>query len=162
MSTLPGGHRGSYLGDAGELNTNPYTNGRGQIPWRVEADGSFSAPWDADALMMHFWASQRLPALAGQTAELSTAEVRLQQPDGQTVDLSLVDVLFQCGVDYYSVTTGQGTQVPGPGIGKYHWTTAEWQPTLWTTLPPGAPAATVEDFRTWLTQNLPPVVVPDD
>lgn len=155
---LTGGHRGSYLGDAGELNNNPYTNGRGQIGWRQEADGSFSAPWDSDALMMHFWASQRLPALPGQTAELSTSEVRLQQPDDQTVDLSLVQVLFQCGVDYYSVTTGQGTQVPGPGIGKYHRASEEWKPTLWTTLPPDVPAASTDDFQTWLGSNLPPDV----
>ncbi len=155
---LTGGHRGSYLGDAGQLNTDPYSNGRGQIAWRQEADGSFSAPWNADALMMHFWASQRLPALAGQTAELSTGEMRLQQPDGQTVDLSSVNVLFQCGVDYYSVTGGQGTKVPGPGIGKYHTTTTSWKPTLWTTLPPDEPAASTADFRTWLEANLPPDV----
>lgn len=159
---LTGGHRGSYLGDAGQLNSNPYTQSRGNIGWRVEADGSYSAPWNSAALMMHFWASQRLPALPGQTAELSTAEVRLQQPDGATVDLSQVDVLFQCGVDYYSVTTGQGTQVPGPGIGKYHWGTSEWAPTLWTTLPPGAPAASSNDFASWLLANRPPVVVEPD
>lgn len=155
---LTGGHRGSYLGDAGQLNTDPYSNGNGQIAWREEADGSFSAPWDADSLMMHFWAFERLPALPGQTAELSTGEMRLQQPDGETVDLSSVDVLFQCGVDYYSVTGGQGTKVPGPGIGKYHWVTTSWKPTLWTTLPPGEPAASTEDFRTWLDANLPPGV----
>lgn len=157
---LTGGHRGSYLGDAGQLNTDPYSNGRGQIGWRQEADGSFSAPWDSAALMMHFWASQRLPALSGQTAELSTSEFRLQQPDDQTVDLSLVNVLFQCGVDYYNTTGGQGTQVPGPGIGKYHAASTAWKPSLWTTLPPDVPATSTDDFRAWLEANLPPDVQP--
>ena len=42
----------------------------------------------------------------GQTAEFLTSEMRLQQPDGQTVDLGAVRVLFQCGVDYYASTSG--------------------------------------------------------
>lgn len=154
------GHKGSYLGQAGELNTDPFSDSsNGQIEWREEDDGSFSAPWNADALFMHFWASQRLPALDGQTAEMSTAEIRLQQPDGETVDLSSVDLLFQCGLDYYSVTTGQGTKVPGPGIGKYHQASESWMPTLWVTLPPGAPAESTADFDDWLTENLHPLVL---
>ena len=84
--------------------------------------------------------------------------MRLQQPDGQTVDLSVVNVLFQCGVDYYNTTGGQGTKVPGPGIGKYHTATTSWKPSLWTTLPPDAPAASTGDFRTWLEANLHPEV----
>lgn len=156
---LSQGHKGSYLGQAGELNTDPFSDSsNGQIVWREESDGSFSAPWNPDALFMHFWAGQRLPALAGQSAELSTAEIRLQQPDGQTVDLSSVNALFQCGLDYYSVTTGQGTKVPGPGIGKYHRVSEAWKPTLWVTLPPDAPAASTADFESWLGANPPPIV----
>lgn len=156
---LYGGHRGSYLGEAGVLNRDPFGNADNeQIEWRVEDDGSFSAPWSPDALMMHFWASERLPALPGQTAELSTSEFRLQQPDDQTVDLSTVNVLFQCGVDYYNTEGGQGTKVPGPGIGKYHAASTSWQPSLWVTLPPDVPAASPDDFRTWLAANLPLVV----
>ncbi len=156
---LLGGHRGSYLGEAGVLNRDPFSDADNeQIGWRPEDDGSFSAPWSPDALMMHFWASQRLPALPGQTAELSTSEFRLQQPDDQTVDLSSVKVLFQCGVDYYDTEGGQGTKVPGPGIGKYHAASTSWQPSLWVTLPPDTPAASADDFRTWLTANLPPVI----
>ncbi|MDW3176484.1 MAG: lamin tail domain-containing protein [Acidimicrobiia bacterium] len=162
---LLGGHRGSYLGEAGVLNGDPFSNDdNGRIQWRLEDDGSFSAPWSPEALMMHFWASQRLPALPGQTAELSTSEFRLQQPDDETVDLSTVKVLFQCGVDYYNTQGGQGTKVPGPGIGKYHAASETWQPSLWVTLPLDAPAASTGDFRTWLTSNLPPIVqeVDDD
>lgn len=156
---LLGGHRGSYLGEAGVLNLDPFANDdNGRIAWRQEDDGSFSAPWAPGALMMHFWASQRLPALPGQTAELSTSEFRLQQPDDETVDLSTVNVLFQCGVDYYNTEGGQGTKVPGPGIGKYHAATASWEPSLWVTLPPETPAASTDDFRTWLMANLPPVI----
>ena len=156
---LATGHKGSYLGQAGEINTDPFSDSsNGQIEWREESDGSFSAPWNADALLMHFWAGQRLPASDGQTAEFSTAEVRLQQPDGETVDLSSVHVLFQCGLDYYSVTTGQGTKVPGPGIGRYHRASDSWQPTLWVTLPPDVPAATTADFERWLADNPPPLV----
>ena len=154
------GHKGSYLGQAGELNTDPFSDSsNGQIAWREEADGSYSAPWNPDALFMHFWAAQRLTAVPGQTAEMSAAEIRLQQPDGETVDLSSVNVLFQCGLDYYSVTTGQGTKVPGPGIGKYHQASEEWKPTLWVTLPPDVPAASTADFEGWLTANLPPLVL---
>lgn len=156
---LIGGHKGSYLGRAGEINTDPFSDPNNeQIEWRTEDDGSFSAPWSSDALFMHFWAGQRLPALPGQTAEMSTAEIRLQQPDGETVDLSSVNVLFQCGLDYYSVTTGQGTKVPGPGIGKYHQATESWKPTQWVTLPPDTPAASTDDFDTWLTANPHPLV----
>lgn len=155
------GHKGSYLGQAGELNTDPFSDSsNGQIEWREEDDGSYSAPWNANALLMHFWAGQRLPALAGQTAEMSTAEIRLQQPDDQTVDLSTVNVLFQCGLDYYSVTTGQGNKVPGPGIGKYHQASEAWKPTLWVTLPSDTSASSTPDFQTWLTANLPPLVLP--
>jgi len=82
---------------------------------------------------------------------------RSQQPDGETVDLSSVNVLFQCGVDYYSVTSGQGTKVPGPGIGKYHAASESWQPTLWVTLPPDVPADSTEDFAEWLTANPHPL-----
>ena len=154
---LSSGHRGSYLGIPGEINTDPFgAADNGWIEWREEADGSFSAPWNPDALFMHFWAGQRMPALSGQTAELSTAEIRLQQPDGETVDLSDVNVLFQCGLDYYSVTTGEGTKVPGPGIGIYHTATSAWQPTLWVTLPPDAPAASTADFVGWLEAHPPP------
>ena len=70
--------------------------------------------------MMHFWAGKRQAPASGQTAEFLTSEMRLQQPDGQTVDLSRVRVLFQCGIDYYNTRGGQGTKVPGPGIAKYH------------------------------------------
>lgn len=156
---LTGGNHGGYLGTAGETNGNPFDSGsHGLIEWRREADGSFSAPWNPDALMMHFWASQRQAPAPGQTAEFLTSEFRIQQPDGQTVDLSQVRVLFQCGVDYYAVTTGQGTQVPGPGIGKYHRLTTQWEPSLWVTLPRDTPANSVADFRTWLEANLPPNV----
>ena len=156
---LTGGNHGGYLGTAGRENQNPFdSGGHGQIQWRREADGSFSAPWNPSALMMHFWAGQRQAPAPGQTAEFLTSEVRLQQPDGQTVDLSQVRVLFQCGVDYYSVTGGQGTKVPGPGIAKYHRATSEWQPGLWVTLPGSAPAGSVGDFATWLGQNTPPRV----
>jgi hypothetical protein len=155
------GHKGSYLGQPGEINTDPFSDSsNGQIVWREEDDGSFSAPWNADALFMHFWAGQRLPAAAGQTAEMSAAEIRLQQPDGEAVDLSQLDMLFQCGLDYYSVTTGEGTKVPGPGIGKYHAATENWQPTLWVTLPPGEAADSTGDFDSWLRANLPPLVLP--
>ena len=153
------GHKGSYLGQAGEVNTDPFADSsNGQIEWREEDDGSFSAPWNPDALLMHFWAGQRLPALPGQTAEMSAAEIRLQQPDGETVDLTSLNMLFQCGLDYYSVTTGEGTKVPGPGIGKYHAATKNWQPTLWVTLPPRQPADSAADFDDWLSDNPPPLV----
>jgi hypothetical protein len=149
---------GAYLGTPGELG-NPFNGpGHGTIQWRQEADGSFSAPWNADALMMHFWADERQAPSTGQTAEFTTSEVRLQQPDGQTVDLSSVRVLFQCGVDYYETTGGQGNAVPGPGIGTYHLATSQWSPSLWVTLPPGAAAESVGDFEFWLQANLPPGV----
>ena len=156
---LAGGHKGSYLGVPGEINDDPFgVPDSGHIEWRQEADGSFSAPWNPDALFMHFWAGQRLPALEGQTAEMSAAEIRLQQPDGETVDLSQVDVLFQCGLDYYSVTGGEGTKVPGPGIGKYHRATASWEPTLWVTLPADEPAGSSADFQAWLGEHTPPLL----
>ena len=156
---LTGGNHGGYLGQAGRLNTDPFSSGsHGQIQWRREADGSFSAPWNANALMMHFWAGQRKAPAAGQTAEFLTSEVRLQQPDGQTVDLSKVNVLFQCGIDYYSTTGGQGTKVPGPGIAKYHRVTTNWRPGLWVTLPGNVPANSVNDFQQWLQRNTPPNV----
>ncbi len=154
-------NNGGYLGQAGRVNQDPFSSGgHGRIEWRREADGSFSAPWNASALMMHFWAGKREAPASGQTAEFLTAEVRLQQPDGQTVDLSGVKVLFQCGVDYYNTTGGQGTKVPGPGIGTYQRATTSWKPTLWVTLPRDWPADTVTDFRRWLEANLPPGVTP--
>ena len=150
---------GAYLGQAGQVNADPFgSGGHGRIEWRQEADGSFSAPWNANALMMHFWAGKRQAPASGQTAEFLESEMRLQQPDGQQVDLSQVDVLFQCGLDYYNSTGGQGTQVPGPGIAKYHRLTTSWNPGLWVTLPGNAPAASPADFRTWLEANLPPDV----
>ena len=151
---------GAYLGTAGQINSDPFASGRGSIQWRQEADGSFSAPWNQDALMMHFWASEREAPTSGQIAEFLTSEMRLTQPDDRTVDLSQVRVLFQCGVDYYNTTGGQGTQVPGPGIGKYHFLSTEWQSDLWVTLPGAAPANSVTDFQDWLEENLPPNVSP--
>ena len=152
---------GAYLGRAGELNQNPFSaSSSGRIEWRQEADGSFSAPWSPEALMMHFWAGQRQSPANGQTAEFLTSEMRRQQPDGQQVDLSQVQVLFQCGIDYYNSTGGQGTQVPGPGIATYQRATSQWQPGLWVTLPGDVPANSVGDFRTWLESNLPPDVRP--
>ena len=156
---LLGGNHGAYLGTPGRENQNPFDSGsRGQIQWRREADGSFSAPWNGNAHMMHFWAGQRLAAAPGQTAEFAHAEVRLQQPDGQRVDLSQVQVLFQCGVDYYAGTGGQGTRVPGPGIAKYYRATESWRPTTWVTLPGNVPAGSTGDFARWLEQNPPPQV----
>ena len=149
---------GAYLGTAGQVNNDPFASGRGSIDWRQEADGSYSAPWNAAALMMHFWAGERQSPASGQTAEFLTSQMRLQQPDGQTVDLSRVRVLFQCGIDYYNTRGGQGTQVPGPGIAKYHFLTENWQPGLWTTLPGGVAADSVEDIGDWLSANLPPNV----
>ncbi len=152
---------GAYLGQAGQLNNDPFSNGGpGRTEWRQEADGSYSAPWNSSALMMHFWAGRRQSPASGQTAEFLTSELRLQQPDGQTVDLRQVKVLFQCGVDYYNSTGGQGTKVPGPGIAKYHRATSSWKAGLWVTLPGNAPAGSVGDFRTWLEANLPPNVRP--
>ena len=156
---LTGGNHGGYLGQAGQLNQNPFSSGsHGLIQWRQEADGSFSAPWNSNALMMHFWAGKREAPASGQTAEFLTSEVRLQQPDGTTVDLSKVQVLFQCGIDYYNTTGGQGTQVPGPGIAKYHRVTTDATPGLWVTLPRNAPANSVGDFERWLENNTPPQV----
>ena len=156
---LTGGNHGGYLGTAGVTAGNPFNSGgHGQIQWRREADGSFSAPWNPSALMMHFWAAQRQAPAPGQTAEFLTSELRLQQPDGQTVDLNRVRVLFQCGADYYAVRGGQGTQVPGPGIGTYTRATSDWKPSLWVTLPRNTPANTVGDFQTWLSNNTPPNV----
>ena len=156
---LTGGNHGGYLGQAGTLNNDPFSSGsHGQIQWRREADGSFSAPWNQNALMMHFWAGKRQAPANGQTAEFLTSEVRLQQPDGQTVDLNQVNVLFQCGVDYYNTTGGQGTKVPGPGIAKYHRATPDWRPGLWVTLPGNAAAGSAADFERWLQQNTPPLV----
>ena len=156
---LTGGNHGGYLGVAGRENQNPFDSpSQGLIEWRREADGSFSAPWNPNALMMHFWAGQRQPAAPGQTAEFLTSEIRLQQPDGQTVDLAQIQVLFQCGVDYYNTTGGQGTRVPGPGIAKYSFATPQWQPGLWVTLPGNVPAGSVDDFTDWLTRNTPPNV----
>lgn len=151
---------GAYLGTAGQVNNNPFASGRGSIDWRQEADGSYSAPWNAAALMMHFWAGQRQSPASGQTAEFLTSQMRLQQPDGRTVDLSQVRVLFQCGIDYYNTRGGQGTQVPGPGIAKYQRLTQDWQPGLWVTLPGNVAASSTADFRTWLNANLPPDVRP--
>jgi len=152
---------GGYLGQAGQLNSDPFSSGgHGRIDWRREADGSYSAPWNSNALMMHFWAGKRESPASGQTAEFLTSEMRLQQPDGQTVDLSQVKVLFQCGIDYYNSTGGQGTKVPGPGIAKYHRLTTSWKPSLWVTLPGTAPAGSTADFRRWLEANLPPDVRP--
>ena len=149
---------GAYLGLPGRVNQDPFASGQGSIDWRLEEDGSYSAPWNPDALMMHFWAGERQSPAAGQTAEFLTSEMRLQQPDGRTVDLSQVRVLFQCGIDYYNTTGGQGTQVPGPGIAKYQRLETSWQPGLWVTLPGSAPANNVSDFRTWLNANPPPGV----
>jgi hypothetical protein len=152
---------GGYLGNAGQLNTDPFSAGnKGRIEWRREADGSYSAPWNSQALMMHFWAGQRKSPASGQTAEFLTSEMRLQQPDGQTVDLGRVRVLFQCGIDYYNTTGGQGTKVPGPGIAKYHRLSSSWNAGLWVTLPGNAAAGSTENFRTWLEANLPPNVRP--
>ena len=151
---------GAYLGIAGQVNTDPFASGQGAINWRREADGSYSAPWNPAALMMHFWASERQSPAAGQTAEFLSSQMRLQQPDGRTVDLSQVRVLFQCGIDYYDTTGGQGTQVPGPGIAKYQRLTPSWQPGLWVTLPGNVSASNPADFRNWLEANLPPDVRP--
>ena len=152
---------GAYLGQPGQVNQDPFgSGGRGRIDWRQEADGSFSAPWNADALMMHFWAGKRQSPAGGQTAEFLTSELRLQQPDGQQVDLSEVRVLFQCGLDYYNSTGGQGTQVPGPGIATYQLASSSWTAGLWVTLPGDVPAGSTGDFRTWLEANLPPDVRP--
>ena len=74
------------------------------------------------------------------------------------IDLSRVRVLFQCGIDYYNTTRGQGTKVPGPGIAKYSRLTEQWRPGLWVTLPRNTPASNVEDFRTWLQASPPPNV----
>ncbi len=157
---LQPGANGAYLGTAG-VTQNPFDGpNQGAIQWRQEADGSFSAPWNADSLMLHFWANQRQAPSAGQIAEFTTSEFRLQQPDGEIVDLGSVRVLFQCGVDYYETTGGQGVAVPGPGIGTYHLATTEWSPSLWVTLPGAAPAASTADFRAWLEANLPPEVGP--
>lgn len=156
---LTGGNHGGYLGQAGRVNSDPFSSGsHGQIQWRRESDGSYSAPWNANALMMHFWAGQRKAPASGQTAEFLTSEVRLQQPDGRNVDLSKVKVLFQCGIDYYNTTGGQGTKVPGPGIAKYNRVGTQWRPGLWVTLPRNAPANSVSDFRNWLQRNTPPQV----
>ena len=108
--------------------------------------------------MMHFWAGKRQAPRSGQTAEFLTSEVRLQQPDGQTVDLGQVKVLFQCGIDYYNTTGGQGTKVPGPGIAKYNRVTTDWRAGLWVTLPGNAQAKSMSDFRSWLEQHTPPNV----
>lgn len=158
---LTGGNHGGYLGTPGVVNADPFSSGsHGQITWRREADGSYSAPWNSNSLFMHFWAGKRQAPKAGQIAEFLTSEMRLQQPDGQTVDLSRVKVLFQCGADYYNTTGGQGTKVPGPGIAKYHRLTTSWKPSLWVTLPRNAPAGSTADFRNWLLNNLPPDVRP--
>lgn len=82
------------------------------------------------------------------------------QPDGGNVDLSRVQVLFQCGLDYYNTTGGQGIKVPGPGIAMYQRATPEWGAGLWVTLPANTPAGSVADFRTWLEEHLPPDVYP--
>ena len=156
---LTGGNHGGYLGNPGVVNADPFSaHGHGQIQWRREADGSFSAPWNPSALFMHLWAGRRQAPAPGQTAEFLTSEMRLQQPDGQTVDLSQVKVLYQCGVDYYSVTSGQGTKVPGPGIAKYNRLMEVWRPGLWVTLPANVPAGSTADFERWLAANLPPNV----
>lgn len=158
-ASLTSTNNGAYLAQAGVLNADPFSSGsHGQIQWRREADGSYSAPWNSSALMMHFWAGKRQAPAAGQTAEFLTSEMRIQQPDGQTVDLSRVKVLFQCGIDYYNTTGGQGTKVPGPGIAKYHRLTTAWKPGLWVTLPGNVPANSVADFRNWLEAHLPPDV----
>lgn len=160
-ANLTSTQNGAYLGDAGRVNADPFSSGsKGAIEWRREADGSYSAPWNQAALMMHFWAGKRQAPASGQTAEFLTSEMRLQQPDGQTVDLSQVRVLFQCGIDYYNTRGGQGTKVPGPGIAKYHRLATSWKPGLWVTLPGNAPAASNADFRNWLEANLPPDVRP--
>jgi len=156
---LDSNDHGAYLGQPGQVNQDPFgSGGAGRIEWRQEADGSFSAPWNTDALFMHFWAGRRQAPAGGQTAEFLTSELRLQQPDGQQVDLSQVRVLFQCGIDYYNSTGGQGTQVPGPGIATYQLASPTWTPGLWVTLPGDVPAASTADFRTWLEANLPPDV----
>lgn len=160
-ASLTSTQNGAYLGNAGQANSDPFSSGsKGSIQWRQEADGSYSAPWNQAALMMHFWAGKRQRPASGQTAEFLTSEMRIQQPDGQTVDLSRVKVLFQCGIDYYNTTGGQGTKVPGPGIAKYHSLTTAWKPGLWVTLPGNVAANSTADFRTWLEANLPPDVRP--
>jgi hypothetical protein len=147
---------GAFLGNAGG-EAHPYEGpNKGGIQWRQEADGSISAPWNRAAKIMHFWAGQRQSPLPGQTAEFLTSEFRLQQPDGQNVDLSQVKILAQCGPDYYNTTGGQGTKVPGPGIGKYHLLTEAWTPSLYLTLPT-IPSSTA-DFERFLAANPPPGV----
>lgn len=160
-ANLTSTQNGAYLGTAGQVNADPFSSGsKGAIQWRREADGSYSAPWNQAALMMHFWAGKRQSPASGQTAEFLTSEMRLQQPDGKTVDLSKVKVLFQCGIDYYNSTGGQGTKVPGPGIAKYHRLTSAWRPGLWVTLPGNVAASSNADFRNWLEAHLPPDVRP--
>ena len=73
-ANLLGGNHGGYLGHAGQVNADPFSSGHhGTIQWRQEADGSFSAPWNANALMMHFWAGQRQSPKSGQTCLLYTS-----------------------------------------------------------------------------------------
>ena len=154
---LTGGGKGGYLGTAGVNSSSIFETGHGAINWRREADGSYSAPWNHTAQAMHFWASQRRSPAPGQIGEMSIAEVSLQQPDGQTVDLNSVNVGFQCGLDYYNTTGGQGTKVPGPGIGKYYRATPSPQPTAWVTMPFNQAGSTAS-MTNWLSQNLPPFV----
>ena len=154
---LSGSGKGAYLGTAGTLSGDIFESGKGAINWRREADGSFSAPWNPNAQMMHFWASRRHSPKPGQSAEFSVAEISLQQPDGRTVDLSSINVGFQCGLDYYDTTGGQGTKVPGPGIGKYYRATAQHQPTAWLTAPT-ADSGSFSAMASWLRSHPHPLV----
>ena len=155
-----GVNNGAYFAHPGFVG-NPFDAGtKGLIDWRQEADGSFSAPWNHQALNMHFWDGARVPIEAGQTAEFLTSEIRLQQPDGKRVDLSSVRVLGQCGVDYYQSNGGEGTKVPGPGIGKYHLLSEQWTPSLYLSLP-DVPNS-VEDFRDFHEANPIPGVITGD
>lgn len=153
---LTPGNNGAYLAPAG-FGGNPFDAGsQGTIQWRQEADGSFSAPWNRGAHFAHFWNGSRLPPVAGQTAEFLTSEIRIQQPDGRTVDLSQVRVLGQCGIDYWAAGDSGNNKVPGPGIGKYHSLSEEWTPSLYltTTSEPGS----VDDLRNFLAANPIPIV----
>lgn len=154
---LTPGNNGAYLGSVGTTG-NPFDeSSRGTIQWRREADGSFSAPWNRGAHFAHFWNGSRLAPAAGQTAEFLTSEIRIQQPDGQNVDLSQVRVLGQCGIDYWAAGDSGNTKVPGPGIGKYHALDTEWTPSLYLTT--SSEPNSVADLSNFLTANPIPGVV---
>lgn len=167
--TLRPSGSGGYLGNPATPNVDPYSQpNRGLIAWRDDGDGVFSAPWNTNARLMHWWASKRHPIRSGQTAELATMTIWIGNDDGQFLDLDHVTVLGGCGVDYYNGTENNH-RAPGPGIQRMVRIGAEPVRCAWLTTPPGVigfadtDLAAITKMDQWIIANnlpIPPTDAP--